>query len=244
MIVPTLNLTETQAFQALRSFILNTVDSTIEVVRGYQNRVGEPQGDDFIVVWPLLQTRLSTNYTTSVDNSFTGYITDNVLTVTEILTGFVAVGQLLFDKDNDIEDGTSITGNITVTAEGLGQYSVSIHQDDVLSSIIYDGIRNSLVPTQWSAQLDIHGPNSANSARIIEGLFRSEYGVDAFSGTDVTPLYCDEARFLPFINAEQQIEYRWTLDLQLQLNPVIGTPEQFFDKARTTSIPVDIIESI
>ena len=103
MSVPTLSLTESQAFQALRSFILQTLDPSIEVVRGYQNRVPEPQGEDFIVIWSLSQIRLSTNEVTFSDNSFIGGITKGtVLTITEILTGFVSVGQLLFDINGAI----------------------------------------------------------------------------------------------------------------------------------------------
>jgi hypothetical protein len=89
----------------------------------------------------------------------------------------------------------------------------------------------------------VHGPGSGDNARVIEGLFRSEYGVDAFAAADptssVVPLWCDEASQIPFGNAEQQIESRWVLDLHCQITPSIGTNQQFAQYLQATLIEVD-----
>jgi len=60
---------------------------------------------------------------------------------------------------------------------------------------------------------------------------RSMYACDLFAATgyDVTPLYADDPRQSPFLNAESQIEFRWTCDIQLQVNSIVLAPQQFSD---------------
>ena len=83
-----------------------------------------------------------------------------------------------------------------------------------------------------------HGPASGDNTRVIETLFRSEYATAALEdmGFAVTPLYCDDPREAPFVNQEQQFEFRWTIDCHFQVQSIIGTPEQF-----ATEIEVDTI---
>lgn len=66
-----LDLTETIIFAALRGWLLTKMAPTLAVVMGQVNRVPEPAGDDFIVMWPLLRVRLETNIHTyfADDNS-------------------------------------------------------------------------------------------------------------------------------------------------------------------------------
>lgn len=91
------------------------------------------------------------------------------------------------------------------------------------------GVMNSLQSTKVTVQLDVHGPNSPDNAQIISTLFRDEYAVDnvATSGYDVAPLYCGDPRQVPFLNAEQQIEVRWSMDAVMQANPVVTVSQQF-----------------
>jgi hypothetical protein len=93
------------------------------------------------------------------------------------------------------------------------------------------GTRNSLAPVQLTVQIDIHGPESGNNAALISTLMRDEYACIAFAGTgfDVQPLYADDPRETEFLNAEQMTEYRWSVDVVLQANSVIGTPQAFAD---------------
>jgi hypothetical protein len=78
-------------------------------------------------------------------------------------------------------------------------------------------------------QLDVYGPNSADNSHTITTLFRDSYAVDQFatSGFDVTPLYADDARQAPFIDAESQWEDRWMISAVLQVNPIITVPQDF-----------------
>jgi hypothetical protein len=93
------------------------------------------------------------------------------------------------------------------------------------------GLRNSLNPMQITVQLDVHGPASADNAQMISTLFRDEYACIQFAATgfDVQPLYAEDPRQTPFENAEQQTEYRWSVDVVLQANPVISTAQDFAD---------------
>lgn len=82
-----------------------------------------------------------------------------------------------------------------------------------------------LQPWEMRVQLDFHSADttsSADAATKISALFRSWYAVDAFKdgGLGVTPLYADDARQRPFVNAEQEYETRWTLDVAVQINTV------------------------
>jgi hypothetical protein len=240
--LPILSLTQAQALTAFRSFLIGTLLPSVQVVRAQDNRVPEPLQGDFVVMTPLRQTRLSTNETTYADNVVVGSIAGTTLTVTMVLKGGpIAVGNLALDTTGDITSGTVVTAFGTGTG-GVGTYTVNKSQT-LASEDLYLGQRLDLVPTELTVQLDIHGPSSADNTKVIEGLFRSEYSVDVMGvlNTSVTPLYCDEARQIGFVNAEQQWEFRWVMDAYMQISPVISTPQQFLDAIDITLEPVDII---
>lgn len=103
------------------------------------------------------------------------------------------------------------------------------------------GTRDSLAPTEVTVQLDVHGPASADNAQMISTLFRDEYAMIEFARLpyDVQPLYAEDPRQMPFENAEQQTEWRWTVDVVLQANPVVTTPQDFADVVVVTPIESD-----
>lgn len=113
--------------------------------------------------------------------------------------------------------------------------------DDQPTAVPPVALRNTEQRTQVTIQLDIHGPASADNAEKISTLFRSEYATKAFAATGaaVQPLYADTPRQAPFINAEDQYEYRWTVDVVLQANPVVGTAQDFAAVVEVTPIEVD-----
>lgn len=241
--IPTLSLTEAQGFTALRSFLIAVCNpSNIDVVRAENNLVPEPKNTDFIVMTPLMQERLETNEVTYQDNVFVGSISGNVLTVVSVTQGSLAAGMLLIDDGYPtmrIAVNTIIVNQLTGPTGGAGNYSVNNSQT-LAQETLYAGVRADFEATKWTVQLDVHGPNSGNNTKVIEALFRSEYATAQFalSGFDVVPLYCSDPRQAPFINAEQQYEYRWTLDAVMQINSVIGTPQQF-----ATEVEVTVIEA-
>jgi hypothetical protein len=171
----TVSITEDNVLAALRTFLLSIVAAGVEVIYGQDNRVPEPLGDDFLVMTPLSQARLSTNDTTYTDPG---------------------------------------------TNPGTANYERA---------------------TRSMVQIDIHGPNSADNAAMIETLYRSQYAVDSFatSGLDIQPLYCDDAKQMPFINGENQFEQRWIITAAIQYNPVTAVPQDFADALSVNIVSVD-----
>ena len=47
-------------FTAVRAILLQFMPAGIEVIRGYDNRVPEPAANNFLVIWPIVRTNLST----------------------------------------------------------------------------------------------------------------------------------------------------------------------------------------
>lgn len=78
-------------------------------------------------------------------------------------------------------------------------------------------------------QLDIHGDNGSNYARLIETLFLDDFAVQAMAAYNVAPLHANEGKQVPFLNGEQQYENRWVMEVSLQINPTVSTPMQFAD---------------
>jgi hypothetical protein len=241
--LPTLSITEARAMTALRTFLLGAMPTGTEVFRGEVNRVPEPRGTDFIVMWPIFQRRLGTNETTYQDNIVTASIAGTVMSVTAVARGGLADGVALIDAvwpTMNVAVGTRVLGQLTGSLGGTGTYTVTPTQT-LASETLYAGVRADLEETELTVQLDIHGPVSGDSTKIIEALWRSEYATAAFEadGVAVAPLFADDARQMPFLNAEQQFEYRWTLDLHMEIVPIIGTLQQFADEVVVTTIEVD-----
>lgn len=88
-------------------------------------------------------------------------------------------------------------------------------------------------PAQVKIQCDVHGPLGADIAWMIVTLLRSGFGCDFFTagpmGGRIQPLYVDDPKQVPFINASQQYEDRWAVDVQLQVNPTVQVPQQYAD---------------
>ena len=219
------SITEEQLFKVLGDFLTAILPASCAVVRGQANRVPEPQGTDFAVMWPGLRERLSTNVDDYSDIAFTGSIAGTTLTVTQMLAGTVSVD--LFLGANGITANTKITAEGTGTG-GVGTYTVNNTQT-LASTTIQAGTKDVLAATKVTVQIDVHGPHSADNAQIITTLFRDAYGVALFAvaGFDVQPLYCDDPRQTPFINGEQQQEERWSIQAVMQANPIVEVAQQF-----------------
>ena len=239
----TISLTESQELTALRAFLLSVVPVGVEVIRGQVNRVAEPVGSDFVVFTPIGQPRIGTNYTTYQDNQIVASITGTLLTVTDLVQGTLGAGMTLIDGTvGAILPNTVIGTQVSGSVGGTGVYNVSPSQT-ISASLLYADIRSDLVPTEWTVQLDIHGPNSSDTTKVIEGLFRSEVGTSFFAATgyDMQPLYCSDPHQTPFLNGEQQYEYRWTMEAHLHVNPVIGTPQQFATEIKIHTVEAGVV---
>lgn len=119
---------------------------------------------------------------------------------------------------------------------------------------IATGYRLSTQETEYTVQIDFHGPNSSDYAQIFTTLWRDDAAASFFetamltknlgTGTqnittdtgaflvatyliNAAPLYCQDPRQMAFINGESQYEERWSVDAVMQLNPCITTVQQF-----------------
>lgn len=232
-----LSITEVQTLTALRTFLLSVLPSGVEVIRGQDNRVPEPQGANFVEMTPVLRSRLGTNVDTFQDCAFTASISGSTMTVTAMNLGAISIGATVF--------GAGVAANTTITAlgtgaGGVGTYTVSPSQT-ISSETMACGSKNMLQPTQVTVQLDIHGPASGDYAAIITTSFRDDFACQSFlsSGFDVQPLYANDGRQIPFLNGEQQIEERYVVDAVMHCNPVIAVPQQFASALSIGLKPID-----
>ncbi len=221
-----IDLTETQVFTVLRSFILSVIPS-IECIRGQVNRVAEPVGTDYIVMWPLFRERLKWNESSYNDVAFVGSISGADLTVTQILTGIIATGQ--FISGQGIAANTSITGQVSGTPGGIGVYTITPTPQTVASTTIQAGTESVQQGTKMTIQVDVHGPASGENAQILSTLMRDDIACQFFvdAGYNMAPLYAGDPHQAPFINGEQQFEEKWTFDAVLQINPNVTVSQQF-----------------
>jgi hypothetical protein len=188
-------------------------------------------------MWSLLRPRLATNEHSKVDIAFVGSITNLVLTVSEVISGSLSSGLLI--SGDGVAASTQLGSQISGTAGGAGTYNVSPTQN-VASTTMQAGYQSVLQRTQANIQLDVHGPSATENAQMIATLFRDYYATELFaaSGFDIQPLYVNDPKKIPFINGEQQYEDRWTLDVVLQINPVVNVQQQFAD-----TLSVDLVNT-
>lgn len=89
--------------------------------------------------------------------------------------------------------------------------------------------RMAMASTRTTVQIDVHGPSSADNTQIISTLWRDSFAVDLFAATGeaIIPLYTSDPRQMPFDNGEQQVEMRWSIDLVMQLKPIVTSAQDF-----------------
>ncbi len=241
----TISLTPSQldTTKALKGFLAGILPAGIDIQLSQANRVAEPSGADFVMMTPIRRNRVETNFDQFVDAKFTGAIAGNTLTISHVFYGSLKVGSVLFGVDVLTTPPTQITALGTGTG-GIGTYTVNNAQT-VTSQVIAAGVLDARQATEVTIQLDVHGPASADNAQRITTMLRDDYAVQVFnaSNPNVTPLYADEARQVPFTNDQNQVENRWIVDACLQVNATVNDiPQQFFDQIVTTLIPADIFE--
>ncbi len=130
-----LDFTESQATTVLRGFLLAQLPAGIEVVKGQINRVGEPLGlpksGDFVVITPILRTRLATNSQTYIDAIFTGSVAGTTLTVSALQNpnGPIMVGAPLANAADTVAAGTYIVAQLTGQPGQAGDLSAQRRAD-------------------------------------------------------------------------------------------------------------------
>ena len=217
-----------------------TMATGVTVVAGQQNRVVEPANPFFVVFTPLRFTRLATNVDTSEDVKLTGAVAGNTLSVTDIAFGIITPRTILFGIGVALP--TTIIRQISGLAGGTGTYLVAPSQT-VPSGTLSAGQKTLLQSAQVDVQLDFHSPDTTAGdwAQTISTALRDEFGVSFFAAlpsplNGVVPFYADDPHEVPFINAENAYEWRWSLDAAFEVDQVISVPTQYSDSADVTLV--------
>lgn len=223
---------------ALRAFLLAILPSGVECIESQDNRVPEPHGTDFVVMTPIRRERLETNVDTYTDCAFTASIASGVMTVTQMQIGAITIGNALLGVG--VTAGTTITAQTGGTPGGVGTYTVSPSQT-LGARTLACGSASIVQPTKVTVQLDVHSASvgdAADMAQTIATLFRDEFATSFFAGLglDVSPLYAEDPKQVPFQNAESQWETRYVVDVHLQANQIVSPPQAFAD-----ALAVDLI---
>ena len=213
------------------------------IISGQNNRVPEPTESTFCVMTPIRFTRLETNLDTYADVKFTGSITDTAMTVSTVVFGTLLPGATVF--------GPNVAANTVIVSQsigppgGAGIYLVSTAQT-VAAGTLSCGGQTLTQGAEIVIQLDFHSADltAGDLAQTTSTMLRDEYGVDFFAALSpplngVVPLYADDPRQMPFINAESQYEWRWVLEAKLQVNQAVQIPQQFADSAVVDAISVE-----
>lgn len=236
------SITEAQVFEALGSLLATLLPQLgQQIVIGQVNRVPSLLGD-YIEMWPLGRPRLGTNVDTPVDCKFTASLVPidantSTMAVSSVTTGTIELGNQVFGVN--VANNTVIASQTSGPVGGVGNYVVSNSQT-VASETMSAGEIQTATSTEFIIQCDVHGPNSGDNAQVMSQAIRSDFAVNQMSGTGVTPLFSDDPRQTPFITAADQYEERWSIDVHLQITPIISTPVEFSDSTTITTEAVDV----
>jgi hypothetical protein len=231
---------QSDALTSLRSFLLDVLPDGIDVIVGKQNRVPEPANPNFVVMSPLRIARLGTNFEKGFDVKFTGTVAGTVLTVASVQHGIILLGRFLYGVN--VTSPTRIVEQLSGATGGIGTYRLSQNQA-VPSKTLAAGYWQYRQPAEMTVQLDFHSADlsSSDMAQTVSTIFRSDYGVRFFAALspDVTPLYADDPTQQPFVNDQQQYEWRWVLSACMQVNDIAQVGQQFADEVHIGLIEVD-----
>jgi hypothetical protein len=235
------NPTQSSVQAALRSFLLVVLPGGTEVISGEINRVPEPMPGNFVVMTPIRSKRLRTNIDDTNDVKFTGSISGTLMTVTQVQTGAIEVGATVFGVG--IADNTIVAG-LGTGGGGIGTYNISPSQT-VVSETLSSDAENLEQGSEWTVQLDFHSADlsAGDMAATASTLFRDDFAMQQFANQDpnygVVPLLADDPKQMPFLNAENQYEWRWIVEALLQVNTTVSVPQQYADSAVVDVISVD-----
>ena len=196
---------------------------------------------------PILRKRLDTDYTAWSDCLFSGSASGTTLTVASVNFGTIANGAPLFWSGAPYSGPTIAYQNGGGTG-GVGQYTLSAPLT-LSQQAMAAGQLLITQPTEMTVQLDFHSAtlfDASDMAATVTTLFQkagSQPLAPLFNSavTGVWPLYADDAKQVPFQNAEQQYETMWVLDCCLQVNQEVSWPQQFASSLFLNFIQADDI---
>ena len=218
-----------------------TMATGVAVIAGQANRVSTPNDPWYVVMTPMFSKRLGTNQDNSADVKFTGSIAANTLTVSAVQAGTVTPGSTIFAPN--VAANTQIIQQLTGTPGGAGTYLVSSGQT-VSSQTMSAGAKQMFMSEEWTVQVDFFSPDylSGDFARTVSIALRDEFGTSFFSAlapplNNVSPLFADDPRMTSFVDAESQFEWRFTLEVHLQVDETVSVSQTYSD-----SVAIELIE--
>ncbi len=214
-----------------------TMSTGVDVLAGQQNRVPETNNPAFVLMTPISFRRLATNVDESQDCKFVGSIAGTLLTVTTLDAGEIAVGNLIFGPG--VASGTQVTAFGTGSG-GVGTYQVAPAQI-VAGETLSAGTKTMTQNAQVTVQCDFHssGTLAGDLAQTVSTALRDEFGTNFFANLaapldGVVPLFGDDPRQIAFTNAENAYEYRWILDVELEVQQIVTVPQLYADSVIPT----------
>lgn len=224
---------------AIGAFLAAVLPSDVDWFAGVVNRVPEPPARRYVTLNPIRFDRLRTNVDSAADCRFTGAIAGTVLTATFGTGDFgtINVGAVVFGTG--VEDATIVQAQTSGPPGGAGTYTVSKSQT-VGPVLMAAGQKSIEEGAKVTVQIDVHTEDNTASdlAQTISATLRDPYGVSLFGGTGVSPLYADDPRYMPFVNENQQSEWRWVLEACFQVNQIVVVPKQYAD-----AVDVDLVDA-
>ena len=83
-------------------------------------------------------------------------------------------------------------------------------------------------------QIDFYGKSAVKFSRTFCQLWRDFYSCEHLESCQ--PLYCDNPKYLPFVNEKSQYEERYLVTAHLTYNPVITHGQEFMENAGNIEI--------
>lgn len=92
-----------------------------------------------------------------------------------------------------------------------------------------DGNTEVSYTLEVAIQLDFYGGNAQEMARTFCTLWRDMYACERFQCGQ--PLYCDDPKFMQFINESSEYEPRWLVTAYFNYNPVVTHDQDYITQS-------------
>lgn len=235
--------TQSDVQTAVGKFLQAVLPANIDIVVGLGNRVPEPAAPNFVVMTPIRFSRLGTNFDTLADVKFVGSVADTTMSVTEVDFGTIEIGSTLFGID--VAGDTKITAQTSGAPGSVGTYSVSVSQT-IAPRVLASGAIMLTIAAEATVQLDFHTADTtaADLAQTVSTTFRDEFATRFFGSLTtplnrISPFHADDPRLMPFVNDQQQYEWRWIVEAKMQVDQKVAVPQQFADHVTVGLIEID-----
>jgi hypothetical protein len=86
--------------------------------------------------------------------------------------------------------------------------------------------KSSLATYRQDVQCDVFGPMAGDISQFLSQLWIDPDTIANLTVNGVTPLYATDPRNMQFTNDQQQFEYRFSIDLSAEIDPVITSASQ------------------